>query len=510
MQVANPQQTAPRPPPLRVDLRRSLRTAADPSSPSPSPAPASDAYPSPLTATSATTATTAHTDADADDLDPSSSYRLARESETGPSRHRRGRSSTASGSSSPVLEKQQKGEKRKRSRVTPEQLAHLERFFAADRSPTAARRKEISDLLGMQERQTQIWFQNRRAKAKSLDGKPPASVTPPDTPPALASGYEPDLHYILHEDQDITIIPCHSLTIGTWRRISTPESNRRDLVAYLCEAKSCLTWFIRSAGFGFKMEIAFDSVLNAAFANTTPGRGVASFALSRPPAFFMETTAAIDSDTPAARTWKRCADWTEDRQATRALTHELAGPAMQLAHILRNFEASAHGAEVRLTAPPAYAYAAPPSPASSERSLFAPYAQQQQQQPQQQQQRHHVSSSHRLDPMLARYSAASYPPDLQLGPHAMPPPPPLSPYAVVEADRRSTPSVSPVAGYFDPRVSATPAPYPPPPPSPVYPSSTSSSSYGGAVPSPALISGMPGLPYHAHTHRLPESGPRLS
>lgn len=53
-------------------------------------------------------------------------------------------------------------EKRKRSRVTPEQLTHLERFFAADRSPTAARRREISELLGMNERQTQIWFQNRQ------------------------------------------------------------------------------------------------------------------------------------------------------------------------------------------------------------------------------------------------------------------------------------------------------------------------------------------------------------
>lgn len=52
-------------------------------------------------------------------------------------------------------------EKRKRTRVTPEQLEQLESFFAADRSPTAARRKEISELLGMKERQTQVWFQNR-------------------------------------------------------------------------------------------------------------------------------------------------------------------------------------------------------------------------------------------------------------------------------------------------------------------------------------------------------------
>lgn len=52
-------------------------------------------------------------------------------------------------------------EKKKRTRVTPEQLIHLERYFAMDRNPTAARRKDISELLGMQERQTQIWFQNR-------------------------------------------------------------------------------------------------------------------------------------------------------------------------------------------------------------------------------------------------------------------------------------------------------------------------------------------------------------
>lgn len=58
-------------------------------------------------------------------------------------------------------------EKRKRSRVTPEQLVHLERFFSMDRSPTAPRRKEISDMLGMQERQTQIWFQNRSVPAFS-------------------------------------------------------------------------------------------------------------------------------------------------------------------------------------------------------------------------------------------------------------------------------------------------------------------------------------------------------
>lgn len=58
--------------------------------------------------------------------------------------------------------------KRKRGRVNPTQLAYLERAYLADRSLDAARRKEISQKLGMDERQTQIWFQNRRAKAKLL------------------------------------------------------------------------------------------------------------------------------------------------------------------------------------------------------------------------------------------------------------------------------------------------------------------------------------------------------
>ena len=56
-------------------------------------------------------------------------------------------------------------ERRKRSRVSPEQLVVLEAIFAADRCPTAVRRKEISEQLGMNERQTQIWFQNRCALA---------------------------------------------------------------------------------------------------------------------------------------------------------------------------------------------------------------------------------------------------------------------------------------------------------------------------------------------------------
>ena len=52
-------------------------------------------------------------------------------------------------------------QRRKRSRVNPDQLLKLEEYFAADNSPTSARRRDIARELGMDERQTQIWFQNR-------------------------------------------------------------------------------------------------------------------------------------------------------------------------------------------------------------------------------------------------------------------------------------------------------------------------------------------------------------
>ncbi|KIJ66768.1 hypothetical protein HYDPIDRAFT_108701 [Hydnomerulius pinastri MD-312] len=259
-------------------------------------------------------------------------------------------------------------EKRKRSRVTPEQLVHLERFFAVDRSPTAARRKEISDMLGMQERQTQIWFQNRRAKAKLQDGKKGrggSAETPPDTPPELATGYEAELHSLLHEDEPVTIIPCTDLSVGTWRRIATTVG-KHDLVAYLCDTKRCLTWFIHSSGYGFKMEIPFDTIVDTEFTNAAPGSGLASFILSQPPTFFLEsfTPPPPGQGPEPIRHWKKCADWTEGQQATKVLRHDLVGSAVQLAHVLRHLNAHTSGSDIRLHSPTYFSQE--PSPALME------------------------------------------------------------------------------------------------------------------------------------------------
>ncbi|KAH9958550.1 hypothetical protein BC827DRAFT_553262 [Russula dissimulans] len=242
-------------------------------------------------------------------------------------------------------------EKRKRSRVTPDQLVHLERFFSMDRSPTAARRREISELLGMQERQTQIWFQNRRAKAKLLNGKGKRTdSTPPTTPPDLLPGYDADLHSLIHENEPVTIIPCTDLTIGTWRRMASQVS-KHDLIAYVCESRSCLIWFIHSSGYGFKMEIPFHIIVETEFVNAAPASGLASFFLSQPPLFYLEDIMTNPAGGAPVRSWKRCADWTEGMQATKILRHDLVGSAVQLAYVLRNFHTTS-GSDIRLRCPP--------------------------------------------------------------------------------------------------------------------------------------------------------------
>lgn len=106
----------------------------------------------------------------------------------------------------------------------------------------------------------------------------------------------------------------------------------------MSNAKRCLTWFIYSNGYGFKMEIPFDIITNTNFSSGSPGQGHASFFLSRPPLFYLEAP----SSGPGVKTWKKCADWTEGQQASKILRHDLVGAAIPLANALRSLPGSEH------------------------------------------------------------------------------------------------------------------------------------------------------------------------
>src|SRR6266540_2106274 len=88
----------------------------------------------------------------------------------------------------------------------------------------------------------------------------------------------------------VSVIPCTDLSIGTWRRISSSATGY-DLVAYVSEPKRCLTWFIHSAGYGFKMELPFHTIVDTEFKQVSSGAALAVLLLSQPPLFYMEKVA---------------------------------------------------------------------------------------------------------------------------------------------------------------------------------------------------------------------------
>lgn len=228
--------------------------------------------------------------------------------------------------------------KRKRARVSAEQLVHLEAIFVVDKCPTAARRKEICAQLGMTERQTQIWFQNRRAKAK-LQARQKAFAAPEaSTSEATDICPELDMHDRIHEAGPVMFIPCTELVIGSWKRIAT-TAGKHDLLAYVHDTTGirCMSWFVHCAGTGFKMDIPLYSIVGMNV--TSADRGVARvvFTLSRPPLFFTDASPPSASSETPRKQWRRCPDWTEDAQATAVLQHVVTGPHLDLTAALQKF-----------------------------------------------------------------------------------------------------------------------------------------------------------------------------
>jgi len=78
------------------------------------------------------------------------------------------------------------GNKKKRQRTSPDQLAILEQIFQTDKMPSQQTRVQLADQLGMSSRRVQIWFQNKRAKVKRGHSK--GEQTAPDSPSRDGNG----------------------------------------------------------------------------------------------------------------------------------------------------------------------------------------------------------------------------------------------------------------------------------------------------------------------------------
>ncbi|EGC38524.1 hypothetical protein DICPUDRAFT_96898 [Dictyostelium purpureum] len=71
-----------------------------------------------------------------------------------------------------IIENQDDPSKKKRKRTSPDQLKLLEKIFLAHQHPNLNLRSQLAVELQMTARSVQIWFQNRRAKARNMEFKP--------------------------------------------------------------------------------------------------------------------------------------------------------------------------------------------------------------------------------------------------------------------------------------------------------------------------------------------------
>ncbi|KAI7880822.1 homeobox-domain-containing protein [Lichtheimia hyalospora FSU 10163] len=130
----------------------------------------------------------------------------------------RSQSHSSTAAAFPQLPPQHTAPTRKRTHLKPSQVAVLQESFVTNPLPDAAIRSRLARELGVTERTIQIWFQNRRAKARKLEavsniagGKSGANKIPCLMPNVRTGWIEP---------------PCHGTPQryqATFRTMMTPE-----------------------------------------------------------------------------------------------------------------------------------------------------------------------------------------------------------------------------------------------------------------------------------------------
>lgn len=147
----------------------------------------------------------------------------------------RGETSGSTGNQSSSVDSK-KGSKPKRTRATGETLDFLKQEFEANPNPTTQRRKKISELTGLPEKNVRIWFQNRRAKLRKSGGQLKSGP---------GSNGDSGTGALVHEDSnDCTTyfdrIPLNinnnyyftdvcSITVGSWNRMKSGALRRENL-----------------------------------------------------------------------------------------------------------------------------------------------------------------------------------------------------------------------------------------------------------------------------------------
>ncbi|KAJ3224864.1 hypothetical protein HDU81_008282 [Chytriomyces hyalinus] len=277
--------------------------------------------------------------------------------------------------------------KRKRVHPTREQQALLETFFQTTPKPNSKERADICNQVNINMRSVQVWFQNRRAKAKKEADSCSQEDTAADSsecgasavalsaetetacPSNLQLEYQqqlyqlqqselhlqtstlpnsiqeveshqtmfqqnPGLHpHTSHWTSTPTRILATELCIGTWRRVTSTGS---DLVLEINPYEGILRWLLLEAGHTFKIELPLAYVLDASIHpspdSTTLSRIYLDLNPQATPLFYREARKLSSdggTDKPTG-IFLDSPDFTENQQASISKRHVVEGPASEM------------------------------------------------------------------------------------------------------------------------------------------------------------------------------------
>ncbi|KAI9278953.1 hypothetical protein BDA99DRAFT_474355 [Phascolomyces articulosus] len=262
---------------------------------------------------------------------------------------------------------------RKRTHLKPSQVAVLQESFVTNPLPDASIRCRLARELGVTERTIQIWFQNRRAKARKLEATCPNGMGPngkiPSLMPNVRTGWiePPPRHHHPNgsqsspqryqatfrtmmtperfeemqqqqqqeqQQQEIDVasqvawqqpmltFPVAALRVGSWARFAGLNDQQWDLVCYAHQRQ--LIWQIQDDGHQFRIQIDFSAiqqlVLTSEIQEDMTMADQIQVHLHHPGDLtFSMWRAGIDQD------WIRCGDFSENKQATYQAIHVLQG-----------------------------------------------------------------------------------------------------------------------------------------------------------------------------------------
>ncbi|QLQ78015.1 hypothetical protein HG537_0A02620 [Torulaspora globosa] len=125
--------------------------------------------------------------------------------------------------------------KPKRTRATGETLDILKQEFEVNPNPTTQRRKKISELTGLPEKNVRIWFQNRRAKLRKSGGQLKNGENSADSvagPMVRDDSHDCAAYFDripVNINNNYYFIDVCSITVGSWNRMKSGALSRENL-----------------------------------------------------------------------------------------------------------------------------------------------------------------------------------------------------------------------------------------------------------------------------------------